>query len=125
MRIGAVFTKGRIERTLFYIAEPATAYPIASQALGVARDFLSAQNDALPTRELTFAERGQLRSFYPCRLTLISLNFDSARSNLSLKSHIASRISRKVADCFALSAFPKVKMLLFRRYPMIVGLEIL
>ena len=56
---------------------------------------------------------------------LISSNFESARSNLSLKSHIASRISRKVADVFALSARPKVKMLLFRRYPMILGSAIL
>jgi hypothetical protein len=41
-------------------------------------------------------------------------SLESARSNLSLKSHIASRISRKVADVLALSACPKVKMLLFR-----------
>src|SRR5213080_3540898 len=56
---------------------------------------------------------------------LISSNFESACSNLALKSHIASRISRKVADVLALSACPKAKMLLFRRYPMIVGSEIL
>ena len=56
---------------------------------------------------------------------LISSNLESARSNLSLKSHIASRISRKVADVLALSACPKVKMLLFRRYAMILGSEIL
>src|SRR5712671_549808 len=59
-----------------------------------------------------------------CR-ALISLNLASARSNLSLKSHIASRISRKIADVLALSACPKAKMLLFRRYPMIRGSEIL
>src|SRR6476659_6015520 len=56
---------------------------------------------------------------------LISSNLESARSNLGLKSHIASRISRKVADVLALSACPKAKMLLFRRYPMIRGSEIL
>src|SRR4029077_2455654 len=66
----------------------------------------------------------------PCRLqpfdrALISSNLESARSNLSLKSHIASRISRKVADVLALSACPKAKMLLLRRYPMIVGSEII
>ena len=69
-------------------------------------------------------------SIGPCRLqpfyrALISSNLESARSNLALKSHIASRISRKVADVLALSACPKAKMLLFRRYPMIVGSEIL
>src|SRR6516225_1881881 len=47
---------------------------------------------------------------------LISLNLASARSNLSLKSHIASSISRKVADVFALSARPYVNTLLLRRY---------
>src|SRR5271163_847015 len=61
----------------------------------------------------------------PFRRALISFNLDSARSNLSLKSHIASRISRKVADVFALSARPKVKTLLLRKYPIIVGSEIL
>src|SRR5665647_3479224 len=73
------------------------------------------------------AERGPIGS---CRLqpfcrALISSNLASACSNLALKSHIASRISRKVADVLALSAFPKAKMLLFRRYPMILGSEIL
>ena len=62
---------------------------------------------------------------FPYRRTLISLNLDSARSNLLLKSHIALRIARKVADFFALSACPNVKMLLFRRYPMILGSVIL
>jgi hypothetical protein len=59
-----------------------------------------------------------------CR-ALISLNLDSACSNLPLKSHIASRISRKVADVLTLSPRPKAKTLLFRRYPMILGSEIL
>src|SRR6058998_3959355 len=63
--------------------------------------------------------------FHPFCRALISLNLDSARSNLSLNSHIASRISRKVADVLALSTCPKVKMLLLRRYPSIVGSEIL
>src|SRR5262245_55608514 len=67
--------------------------------------------------------RGCFRWFY-CR-ALIRLNSASARSNLSLKSHIASRISRKVADVLARSARPYAKMLLFRRYPMILGSEIL
>src|SRR5262249_12354680 len=62
---------------------------------------------------------------HPFLCALISLNLDSARSNLSLKSHIASRISPKVADVFARSACPKVKMLLLRKNPMIVGSEIL
>jgi hypothetical protein len=73
---------------------------------------------------------GETRSGCICRLhpfcpTLISSNLASARSNLALKSHIASRISRKVAEVLALSACPNAKMLLFRRYPMIVGSEIL
>ncbi len=55
-----------------------------------------------------------VKIYYFCS-TLISLNLDSARSNLSLKSHIAFRISRTVADVFALSACPKVKMLLLRK----------
>src|SRR5215467_4840676 len=59
-----------------------------------------------------------------CR-ALIRLNSAIARSNLWLKSHIASRISRKVADVLARSARPYAKMLLFRRYPMILGSEIL
>src|SRR5262249_11912840 len=58
-----------------------------------------------------------------CR-ALISLNLDSARSNLSLKSHIASSISRIVADVLVLSARPNVKMLLLCKYPMILGSEI-
>src|SRR6266516_4500012 len=37
---------------------------------------------------------------HPFGRALISPNSDSARSNLPLKSHIASRISRKVADGF-------------------------
>ncbi len=55
-----------------------------------------------------------VKIYYFCS-TLISLNLDSARSNLSLKSYIAFRISRIVADVFALSACPKVKMLLLRK----------
>src|SRR5258707_6101966 len=74
--------------------------------------------------------RGEPGPVGTCRLqlfccALISSNLESARSNLGLKSHIASRISRKVADVLALSACPKAKMLLFRRYPMILGSEIL
>ena len=81
--------------------------------------------DAGPT-----SDPGETRSVGTCRpqpfdRALISSNAASARSNLALKSHIASRISRKVADVRALSASPKAKMLLFRRYPMIVGSEIL
>src|SRR6266496_1028586 len=49
------------------------------------------------------------------RCAWISLNLDSALSNLSLNSHIALRISRNVADIFALSVWPKVKILLFRK----------
>jgi hypothetical protein len=63
--------------------------------------------------------------FNPLHRALISENLESARSNLTLKSHIASRISRKVADVLFLSVRPKEKMLLFLRYPMIVGSEIL
>ena len=51
----------------------------------------------------------------PFACFLISSNLASARSNFSLNSHIASRISRKVADVLALSACPKVNMLLLRR----------
>jgi len=60
----------------------------------------------------------------PFYRAFISSNFESARSNLLLKSHIASKISRTVADVLALSACPKAKMLLFRRYTMTVGSEI-
>ena len=56
--------------------------------------------------------------------SLDSLNLVSAWSNLTLNNHIASRISRKFADVLALSACPKVKTLLFRKYPMILGSEI-
>jgi len=58
------------------------------------------------------------------RSTWISSNLASARSNLSLNSHMASRISRKVAEVLALSACPKVKTLLLRKYPMMVESEI-
>jgi hypothetical protein len=51
----------------------------------------------------------------PFGCALISSNLDDARSNLSLKSHIASRISRKLADVFARSTCPNVKMLLLRK----------
>jgi len=54
---------------------------------------------------------------------LISLNFANAVANLSLNSHMASRIWRKVADVLARSARPNVKMLLLRRYRMTVGSE--
>src|ERR1700682_2617541 len=59
----------------------------------------------------------------PFYRALISSDFKMAHSNFLLKSHIASRISRKVTDVRALSACPKAKMLLFRRYLMIVGSE--
>jgi hypothetical protein len=59
------------------------------------------------------------------RRALIALNSASARSNLSLNSHMESRISRKLADVLARSVLPKVKMLLLRRYPITVGSEIL
>ena len=61
----------------------------------------------------------------PFCCALISPNLASARPNISLKSHIESRISRMVADVFALSALPKANMLLLRKYPMIRGSEIL
>ena len=67
---------------------------------------------------------GERSSWFYCR-ALIWLNSKSARSNLRLKSHIATRISPKVADFLVLSARPNAKMLLFRRYPMILGSEIL
>jgi hypothetical protein len=50
-----------------------------------------------------------------------SSNFVRACSNLMLKSHIALRISRKLADVRALSARPRAKMPLLRRYFMIRG----
>src|SRR5215472_2387425 len=59
----------------------------------------------------------------PLSCALISSNLARARSNLSLNSHIASRISRKVAEVLARSALPKVNMLLLRKYPMTVGPE--
>ena len=85
----------------------------------------SAAADAPAARTIAFSARRQA----PCGrwlqcLALIWLNSARARSNLRLKSHIASRISRKVADLLALSACPNAKMLLFRRYPMIRGSEI-
>src|SRR5262247_2786952 len=83
------------------------------------------QTQPHPLTEGCCANVGPVCGFSPFRCALISLNLDSARSNLSLKSHIASRISPKVADVFALSARPKVKMLLLRKNPMIVGSEIL
>src|SRR6516165_5756275 len=83
------------------------------------------QTRAHPLTEGCCANVGPVCGYSPFRCALISLNLDSARSNLSLKSHIASRISPKVADVFARSARPKVKMLLLRKNPMIVGSEIL
>src|SRR3954468_11677909 len=81
--------------------------------------------------ERWFSVRGDERSVvsdfntnHPFCPALISLNFSSACSNLTLNSHIASRISRKFADVLARSAWPKVKTLLLRRYPMIRGSEI-
>src|SRR5579863_3755957 len=59
------------------------------------------------------------------RDALILLNSASALSNLSLNSHMASRISRKVADVLARSTCPNVKTLLLRKYPITVGSEIL
>src|ERR1700742_228035 len=56
---------------------------------------------------------------------LISANFACARANFSLNSHIASMISRKVADVRARSACPKANTLLLRRYFMTVGSETL
>src|SRR5262249_3922570 len=79
---------------------------------------------ALPTASKRDGARLRAPSVQPCRSALLSANLASACSNLALKSHIASRISRKVADDFARSARPKVKTLLLRRYPMIVGSEI-
>src|SRR5262249_37532758 len=70
------------------------------------------------------AQDALCRRWFYCR-PLIRLNSASARSNLWLKSHIASKISRKVADVLTRSARPYAKMLLFRRYPMILGSEIL
>ena len=75
---------------------------------------------------------GSAAAGWPCCLdahpffwALISPNVANARANTSLKSHIKSRISRMVADVFALSALPMANMLLLRKYPMIRGSEIL
>ena len=62
-----------------------------------------------------FAATIDLVRSQPFFCALISLNLDSARSNFSLNSHIASRISRYVADVFALSDCPKLNMELLRR----------
>jgi len=56
---------------------------------------------------------------------LMSMNLANARSNTPLKSHIAFSVSRSVADVLARSAFPKVKMLLLRKYRIILGSDIL
>src|SRR5215472_3236893 len=61
----------------------------------------------------------------PGYFPLTSANFACARSNLSLNSHIASMISRKVADVLARSAWPNANTLLLRRYFMMVGSETL
>jgi len=53
------------------------------------------------------------------RLDLVEL--ESARSNLELKSHIASRISRKVQTFFALVSLSKGEDAVVSQYPMIVG----
>ncbi len=74
--------------------------------------------DIAPPEEL-------LPAAQPFCCALISPNLASARSNISLKSHIESRISRMVADVLARSALPKANMLLLRKYPMIRGSEIL
>ena len=79
-------------------------------------------NDHRESERQQTADWPMPQTFFPA---LTSSNVASARSNLELKSHIASIISRKVADVLALSACPKAKMLLFRRYPMILGSEIL
>src|SRR5689334_15173793 len=54
---------------------------------------------------------------------LISAYFAIAFSNFRLNSHIAARISRKLADVRARSAWPNAKMLLLRRCFMTVGLD--
>ena len=76
-------------------------------------------------------EQGAFRSHRLRRLivspyfwALISSNLAVARWNWRLNSHIASRISRNVAEVFARSAFPNANMLLLRRYPMMRGVEI-
>jgi hypothetical protein len=56
---------------------------------------------------------------------LISLNFANARSNTPLKSHIASRISRMVADVLEWSTCPNVKILLLRKYRITLGSDTL
>lgn len=61
----------------------------------------------------------------PSYRDLISSNLMRARSNFSLKSHIASRMSRNVADVRALSACPNANMLLLRRYFITVGSDTL
>jgi TonB family protein len=96
--------------------------PVIFQAKGKARPppAPAAIPDSFCPRRYSVAPPG-VQSF---RSALISSNLASACSNLSLKSHIASMISRKVADVLALSACPNVKMLLLRKYPMIVGSEI-
>ncbi len=56
---------------------------------------------------------------------LISAYFAIAFSNFRLNSHIAPRISRKLAELRARSALPKAKMLLLRRCFMMVGSDTL
>jgi len=60
---------------------------------------------------------------YVAPRSFTSSNFVRACSNLMLKSHIALRISRRLADVRALSARPRAKMPLLRRYFMIRGSE--
>src|ERR1700730_8395532 len=112
-------------QTPFQAARPESpGYPSGNQQRGEchACDNPGVVQPGRPDSHVRYAWRFQ--SHDRC-CALISLNLARARSNLSLKSHIASRISRKVADVLALSAFPKVKILLLRKYPMIVGSEIL
>src|SRR6185436_12002624 len=73
--------------------------------LCILRPFAAATTAASPCRPGDHGAR-------PFSCALISSNLARARSNLSLNSHIASRISRKVAEVRALSALPKVNMLL-------------
>jgi hypothetical protein len=62
----------------------------------------------------------------PCsHRALISLNFANARSNTPLKSHIASRISRMVAEVRERSTCPNVKILLLRKYRITIGSDTL
>jgi len=68
--------------------------------------------------------RSVLADFKLFCCALISSNLESARSNLGLKSHMHQEFrGRSQISCPV--SLSKGEMLLFRRYPMILGSEIL